>query len=72
MQRTLAVTYPSSFLLFLALLAAALPVIRGEYEIYTYHTQVDWREGLWHRQIIERIQHVIQLIFLGEEKHTAK
>lgn len=34
--------------------------------MYTYHTQVDWREGLWHWQIIERVQHVVQVIFLGE------
>lgn len=45
---------------------------KGEYEIYTYHTQVDWREGLWHRQIIERIQHVIQVIFLGERHKQQK
>ena len=45
---------------------------KGEYEIYTYHTQVDWREGLWHRQIIERIQHVIQVIFLGRETNNKR
>lgn len=38
----------------------------SEYEIHTYHAQVDWRVGLWHRQIIERIQQVIQVIFLQE------
>lgn len=37
----------------------------------TYHTQVDWREGLWHWQIIERVQHVVQVIFLGE-RHKKK
>lgn len=47
----------------------ALRLIRSEYrtyQTYTYHTQVDWREGLWHRQIVERIQHVVQVIFLRQ------
>lgn len=39
---------------------------RGACGVCTYHTQVDWREGLWHWQIIERVQHVVQVIFLGE------
>lgn len=39
---------------------------RGARGVCTYHTQVDWREGLWHWQIIERVQHVVQVIFLGE------
>lgn len=40
--------------------------------VYTYHTQVDWREGLWHWQIIERVQHVVQVIFLGERHKKMK
>lgn len=39
---------------------------RGACGVCTYHTQADWREGLWHWQIIERVQHVVQVIFLGE------
>lgn len=42
-----------------------------EARVCTYHTQVDWREGLWHWQIIERVQHVVQVIFLGE-RHKKK
>lgn len=45
---------------------------KGISGIYTYHTQVDWREGLWHRQIIERIQQVIQVIFLGNRNKQQK
>lgn len=70
-RRTATVTYLSLFLAF-CLYLSCLASDKGEYKIYTYHTQIDWREGLWHRQIIERIQHVIQVIFLGETNKQQK
>lgn len=42
----------------------------GQAWVYTYHAQVDGRVGLWHGQIVERMEHVVQVIFLGGEKQT--
>lgn len=41
------------------------PTPPGQAWVYTYHAKVDGRVGLWHRQIVEGIEHVIQVIFLG-------